>query len=214
MDTLSAVISHMHTNTNHAALLVESLTLAEPVIAQASRLDPAVETPCEDMNRGTLLAHLNAVSARILAIGQGTDVGLVPSEISAADYVAAVRDRVEPIAIAWDALSADDTVVVPWGRLIVADAAGMYAAEVLVHAWDLASSGGITFEISSALADATIAAYRKEMPDVGRAEGFQAIRDAMPPEAPGFKDPFADAVEVGPDATPIQRLVAMSGRRP
>lgn len=198
---------------DHAALLTESLILVEPVIAEVSRLEPDAPTPCDDMNRGELLAHLNAVSARILTMGTGGDARTVPGQVPVADYPSAWHERIEPIGQAWSALRGDEVLTAPWGQATVTEATGTYVAEILVHTWDLASTSGVAFTGSPELAAVGIAAYERQIPPATRAEDFQAIRDAMPPEA-HFTDPFGPAVEVGPNATPMEQLIALSGRQP
>lgn len=193
--------------------LDEALTAAAPVIAAVADLDPSAPTPCPDLNRGAMLAHLNAVSERILAMGHGKPATSVPDSVPSDDYPAAWSERAQLIRGAWDRLPLDQPVGVPWGVKSAADAGAIYAAEIVVHAWDLASTSGIDFDISEALAEVGLSAYRREVPPESRGAIFEALRNSLPPEA-RFDDPFAAAVEVGPGATPIQRLVAMSGRMP
>lgn len=71
------------------------------------------------------------------------------------------------------------------------------AFDGMVHSWDLATATGQPFDPPAAL--------------VAEVDGFarQAIGPAM-----RDGDTFAAEVEVGPDAAPIERLVAFAGRQP
>lgn len=213
MATLTDLMVVMTTYTDPRTAITDALTTAEPVIAAVSALDPSAPTPCTEMNRGQLLAHLNAVSARILAMGQGQPATSVPDEIPSADYLGEWRGRVGAIEDAWAGRALDDVVISPWRPIPVDEAAAIYAAEVLVHAWDLASSSGVPFDISPELAAVGIESYEREIPPAARAAIFEGIRQSLPPQAQ-FEDPFGPAVEVDGSATPIARLVAMAGRQP
>lgn len=213
MATLAGRMVHMDTYTDPRQALTDALVAAVPVVTAVSALDPDAPTPCEEMNRGQLLAHLNAVSARILAMGQGQPAASVPDKVAATDYPGAWAGRIPAVEAAWAGLALDDVVISPWRPIPVDEAAAIYAAEVLVHAWDLASSSGVAFDVSPALAAVGVAAYEREIPPADRAAIFESIRQSLPPQA-SFEDPFGPAVEVPADATPIERLVAMSGRRP
>jgi uncharacterized protein (TIGR03086 family) len=79
-----------------------------------------------------------------------------------------------------------------------ASAAASYIGELSVHSWDLAMAIGRVDLLDDTLATAALPAYM----------------DKVPAEPRGPEIPFGPVVEVGPDATPYERLVAWTGRDP
>jgi uncharacterized protein (TIGR03086 family) len=74
----------------------------------------------------------------------------------------------------------------------------VYAAELLVHAWDLAVAIGVDPAWHDDDADAAVAILRAGIPTTPR----------------GAEMPFDPVVEVSAGARPVERLVAWVGRDP
>jgi uncharacterized protein (TIGR03086 family) len=69
--------------------------------------------------------------------------------------------------------------------------------DVLIHTWDLARATGQDDRLDPELVDACTALFLPDMPELGRAAGI-----------------VGPAIEVGPDASAQDRLLAAMGRRP
>lgn len=195
------------------AHLLSAIDLASPVIEQAHRYAQDAPTPCPDFDVAALLAHLHAVLIRINAVPSGT-VREVPDQITSDDYALAWAAAAAKTRELWSAHDPDDQTLVPWRELTIREAAGMYAAEVVCHAWDLAVATGQDFDVPADLAGVCIAAYRHEIPPEQRAQIFNAVRDGLPEGLTLDQDPFGAALTIAEDARPVAQVVAMSGRNP
>lgn len=162
------------------------------------QLDTA--TPCEGWTVRELVAHLVGVARRIVAVGEDGDIASIPlvPDVADDDLVGEWHAWAARIGPAWgdDRLAA--IVHPPFGDMPGFAALGVYVSELSVHTWDLATATGQQPVYDDTVVLATLDAMSSKLPAAGR-----------PAEIP-----FADAVPVGPDATPIERLVAFCGRRP
>ena len=193
--------------------LLTAIALASPVIEEAHRHPQDAPTPCPDLDVAALLAHLHAVLIRINAVPSGT-VRAVPDQITSDDYAVAWRAAATTTRELWSAHDLGDQALVPWRELTIREAAGMYAAEVVCHAWDLAVATGQGFDIPADLAGVCVAAYRHEIPPEQRAQIFDAVRQGLPEGLTLDQDPFGAALTIPEDAPPVEQVVAMSGRDP
>jgi uncharacterized protein (TIGR03086 family) len=180
-------------------LLGAALDQAGELIAAATPDQAHLPTPCEDYDVNQLISHMQAVVRRIGVVLSGQPFWSVPREMETTDWVA---DWAAGRA-ATDAVLADDAcltreVSVPWGTVSGASAAASYIGELSVHSWDLATALGTPGALNDALATAALPAYMAK----------------VPAEPRGPEIPFGPVVEVGPDATPYERLVAWTGRDP
>jgi uncharacterized protein (TIGR03086 family) len=176
------------TDHGHAALVACRWSLH-----RVTEADLARPTPCAEFTVADLADHL-VKSMVLLAGSAGTE--LVPPEASMP------AERILPLAeaalSAWAARGFDGEV--PLGRR-TAPAADVYSIvllELVVHGWDLARALG-----HDELFD---------VPDPVVAHLSSVTPGLIRPEARGRG--FADVVEVGSDATPLQRLIAFTGRTP
>lgn len=188
---------------------------AGPVLAAAEQADPALPTPCPAFTVADLLAHLNSVGLRIAAMGHGRPALDVPDATVEPDgrYAEAWERHRGDVATTWTALALDAEVVAPWRALPVAEAAGIYTAEVVVHTWDLAVAVGVPFTVDDDVARVAIAAIARELPPEARADIYAAIKAELPEDFP-WTDPFGAAVPTPESAPAMDRLVAISGRSP
>jgi uncharacterized protein (TIGR03086 family) len=123
--------------------------------------------------------------------------GVEPSEPDTTDVLAGFGPALTGLVEAVHCPGAlDRTVQAPFGEVPGATLARFVVLDGLVHGWDLATATGQPYEPSEAL--------------VAEVEAF--ARQAVEPLRDG--DTFAAAVAPPPSATPIQRLVAFTGRRP
>jgi uncharacterized protein (TIGR03086 family) len=159
----------------------------------------ALPTPCDEWDVATLVEHLQAVVRRIAAVLDGQPFWSVPRTLESSDWAADwAAGRAAADAVLADAAVLAREVTVPWGTVSGAAAVGSYIGELTTHAWDLAVATGRTGELDEALADAAL-------------PGAMA---KIPAEPRGEEIPFGPVVEVGPDATAYERLVAWEGRDP
>lgn len=193
--------------------LFAAIDLALPVIDRAQHHSQDAPTPCPDFDVSALLAHLHAVLIRINAVPSG-NVREVPDQIISDDYALAWGDAAATTRDLWSAYDPDDETLAPWRALTIREAAGIYAAEVVCHTWDLAVATGQHFHISADLAGVCVAAYRHEIPPEQRAQIFDAARAELPAGLTMDQDPFGAALTIAEDAPPVDQVVAMSGRDP
>ena len=195
--------------------LLRAIDLATPLIAAAQAADPGLPTPCEAMPLGELLPHVLAVGERIVAMGQGHPASSTPDHVVApdGDYASAWTTAGQQAAAAWAGLALDGPVTVPWREMTVAEAAAIYASEVVVHAWDLARSIGAHVAADDELVAIATAAMHHELPAEGRAEMFDELF-AQFPEGAEWSHPFQAAVHTDAEASTLDRLVALTGRDP
>ena len=157
-------------------------------------------TPCDEWDVATLVDHLQAVVRRIAAVLDGQPVLVGAARPSSRPTGWPTGRRVGPrptpcwpTTTTWTARSP-----CPGGRSPVPGAIGSYIGELTTHAWDLAVATGRTGELDEALALGAL----------------PAAMDKIPAEPRGEEIPFGPVVEVGPDATAYERLVAWEGRDP
>jgi uncharacterized protein (TIGR03086 family) len=152
-------------------------------------------TPCTEWRVRDLLGHLLVGGTIFAALVRGdeppAEVPTGPDESLPATASAAVAD-VDGAFRTPGAL--DRLVATPFGEMPGETFARFLAFDLLMHSWDLATATGQPI----ALPDEVVAEI----------DGF--VRVALQPEARG--DAFRPEVPPAADATPLERLVAFSGR--
>lgn len=199
----------MTTTENTQAASTDSATDPRPVLDQAldqmgrliTETDPSIAaspTPCSEYDVAALVAHLQAVVLRIGAVVRGEPFWSVPREVASTDWAEdwAAGRRATDTALA--AADLDRLVTVPWGEVPLRGAVGSYVSELATHAWDLAVATGRVDRLDPLLAEAALTAAKAKIPAEPRGDDI----------------PFGPVVEVGPDATAYEQLVAWCGRDP
>jgi uncharacterized protein (TIGR03086 family) len=150
-------------------------------------------TPCTDFTvRGVLEHMIGGATLFAAAYRQET-----PSEPDLTDVLAGFGPALENLFGAITAPGAlDKTIAAPFGDIAGDDFARFIALDGLVHGWDLATATGQPYNPSDELV-AEVEAFARQSID--------PLRDGQT---------FDTAVEPAPDATPIERLAAYTGRRP
>jgi uncharacterized protein (TIGR03086 family) len=150
-------------------------------------------TPCAGYSVRGVLEHMLGGATAFAASYRGTepeepDLGdpLGDFSVVLGDLVAAVT---EPGAL-------DQTVAAPFGEVPGETFARFIVLDGLVHGWDLATATGQPYDPPDDLVSA-VEAFAHQVLD--------PLRDGG--------DTFADATEPAPDATPIVRLAAYTGRQ-
>lgn len=197
--------------------------VAEVAVTTVAAVTPDqldLPTPCDAFAVRELLRHLHMAIARTAALPTAPTPAALPVEdhtIADGEWADAVARAAADVRRAW----ADDRVLtrevdLPWMTAPGADVLSLYASEVVVHTWDLARATGQRPVWEDDDVELALAAMRRELPDAERAPMWAEVRASLPPataSARPWADPFADAVEVGAGATPVERLVAWCGRR-
>jgi uncharacterized protein (TIGR03086 family) len=154
-------------------------------------------TPCTEWTVHDLLGHMCSGGHMIAGALQGA----APVE-SAPDYLA------DGPAAGWSAMSAElrsaatpealtASHQLPFGEMPGEVALSVIVADHLTHAWDLAKASGQDIVVDDELADWALATWKQVVPAEGRTgDGFKA------------------AVTVGADSSPLDQLVAYTGRTP
>jgi uncharacterized protein (TIGR03086 family) len=179
------------------AVVTAGVVLAELTVDVASN-----PTPCAEWDAHQLGGHLVAVIERVAALPSGRSIDempLVRDDLTAQEMSAAFTEAAHAAQAAWTDEALTSMVNVPWGEIPGVVAMHVYAAELLIHTWDLASAIGV--------------APQWHQPDVEAA--MQAVQMGIPNESRDLADmPFGPVVTTADDAPAIHRLVAWVGRTP
>lgn len=163
------------------------------VVARITPEDLDRPTPCAHFAVRDVLAHMITGAANFAAAFRDAPAG----EPDTTDPLEAFGPALEGLVAAMTAPGAlDRTVASPFGEVPGETFARFVVLDGLVHAWDLATATGQPCDPPAELVAAVDAFARQTL---------DPLRDG---------ETFADAVEPAPDASPIERLVAYTGRRP
>jgi uncharacterized protein (TIGR03086 family) len=149
-------------------------------------------SPCADFTVRGVLEHMIGGATAFTAAFLGVEAG----EADTADVLGGFGPALTALAESIHSPGAlDRTIQAPFGEVPGLTFARFVVLDGLVHGWDLATSTGQPYTPSDAL--------------VADVESFAA--EALPPLRDG--QTFGEAVEAPASATPIERLVAFTGRR-
>ena len=167
-----------------------TLAVCQNVLRGISERDLDQPTPCTELTVGQLADHLigSMVSLGALAGADVTTTEMGPVESRVAF---AAQQALE----AWDQRGTDGTVKRGKGDMPAIQAAGILSIELLVHCWDFAAATGQRVIVSDEVSGYVLDLAHTVISPQGRRGGL-----------------FADAVEIGPDADVLDRLIAFSGR--
>lgn len=146
-------------------------------------------TPCEEWDVRTLLNHMLETQRYFLGSARGEDASLSPNPpdlISDNPHADFTRVREEMLSTFGDAGVIEKT----------GPALGIAFADILLHGWDLSRATGQDATMPDGLADAAYRMIHGRFTDEQR------------------KGVFKPELEVGPDASPQDRLLAYTGRTP
>lgn len=174
--------------------LDEIIPMLEGVVAQITPEQLDNPTPCASFTVSGVLEHMIGGATAFAPAFRGE------SSPVAAPSGATIQERwrhamAELIAAVHTAGAQDRAIASPFGEVSGATFARYVAFDGLVHGWDLASAIGQRYEPEEQL--------------VAEVDTF--ARGLLQPEMRDG-DTFAAETSVAPDASPIERLVAFSGR--
>jgi uncharacterized protein (TIGR03086 family) len=150
-------------------------------------------TPCAKLTVRGVLEHMISGATMFAAAFRGAE----PSQPDTTDVLAAFAPTLTRLAEAMHSPGAlARTIQAPFGEVPGDTFARFVVLDGLVHGWDLATSTGQRYDPPDSLV-ADVEAFATH--------AVEPLRDG---------DTFAAPVEPPPSATPIQRLAALTGRRP
>ena len=174
----------------HLTCADAALAVCQNVLRGVSEADLANPTPCTDFTVGRLVDHL---------VGSLTAVGGMAGAQMAAAESGPAESRVALAAQqaleAWNRRGLEGVVQLGNGEMPATLAVNILCIELLVHAWDVAEATDQKLAVSDAVTGYVLEMARQVISPEKRQDGS-----------------FAEAVEVGPDAHVLQRLIAFSGR--
>jgi uncharacterized protein (TIGR03086 family) len=181
----------------------------EPATTTVARIVEAIRddqldgsTPCTKSTVGALLDHLDGLSQAFTAAARKTPLPGPPSVDAnhlAVDWRTSIPARLAELAKAWQDPDAWQGRTAAGGIDLPGEIAGVIALdEVVVHGWDIAVATGQDYDVEPALLAAT--------------HGFvQASVEENPDGTPGL---FGPPVPVAADASPLDKLIGLTGRDP
>lgn len=163
------------------------LAVLQPILRNLKDSDRTLPTPCEEFTVHDLAVHL---MDSITSLGAMVGVQVLPPEQGS------LEDKVSTMAAqaleVWRTFDLSGKVV---DRDLPASfAVNIFAIEFLLHAWDFAQATGQEVHVSDEVVD-YVASLAAEVIPVARRSGA-----------------FADELAPSSDASPLERLVAFSGR--
>lgn len=152
------------------------------------------QTPCAKFTVRGVFEHMIGGATTFAAAFRGVEPAPPDTSDVLADFGPVLTDLVAAIR---EPGALDQTIQTPMGEMPAEAFARFIVVDGLVHGWDLARATGQPYDPPDALVAEVDAFARQAIP--------QAARDG---------DTFAEEVEPGASATPIERLVAFTGRQP
>ena len=170
-----------------------TLAVLQQVVHAIADDDLTKQTPCREFDVAGLTDHLlNSIS--LLGRAAGAEIpDRSPGDSVERQIIASAR----PALDAWHRRGLDGTVPFGSGEAPARFMAGILSLEFLVHAWDYAAATGRPISAPDSLTDYVSGLVHRIVTPEGRARA-------------GFDEP----VDVAEDASPLDRLVAFTGRVP
>ena len=187
--------------------LSQAIGVVSQVVGAVGEGDWQRTTPCPEWTVRELVAHMTEGNERIAArlVGRADTSPANGGNTDPRDAYRRSAERLLEAVGSPGALKGSVALSGPGGTPIgdipASVAVQMRTVDNLVHGWDLAVALGRPLACPDALAATAL-------------EMTEAIRSCLPPFPAGMAPPFGPPVPVGPDSPPIDRLVAMLGRRP
>jgi uncharacterized protein (TIGR03086 family) len=152
-------------------------------------------TPCTEYDVRALISHLLQWGPMMAGAGRRQAVGQVDDD-AGDEWLSAIEKVTADIVDAWSAPGAWEGIAQMAGPMPATTVGGLTAAEFVLHGWDLARATGVD---ASWPDDVVAVAYEAT---AGTAEQGRAI------------GVYAAPVELAPEASAMDRLLAVSGRNP
>ena len=167
-----------------------TLAVCQNVLRAIDESDLGKPTPCTEFSVGQLADHL---IGSMVGLGGMAGVIVVPAETGTVE--SRVAFAAQQSLEAWHQRGLDGTVKLGEGEMPAGLAVTILSVELLIHAWDFAVATGQQVTVSDQVSHYVFDLAQQLISPQQRAGGS-----------------FADAIEVGPDADILSRLVAFTGR--
>ncbi|MEV6875035.1 TIGR03086 family metal-binding protein [Amycolatopsis sp. NPDC051128] len=176
-----------------------ALLVLDKIVAAATPADLARPTPCTGWTLADLLRHQVSENHAFAAAARdgsapdwdGGDLG----DDAYAAYQASVDDFLD--AIADDAVLDRRLTINHFGTFPGTVALHMHLVDTVAHGWDLARTLGLPYE-----------------PDAEAVDAALRLAERIPAEGREVNGSFARRVDVPPDASELDRFLALLGRDP
>lgn len=167
-----------------------TLAVCQNVLRGIGQGDLGLPTPCSSFTIGQLTDHL---IGSMVSLGGLAGAAVIPAESGSVE--SRVAYAAQQALEAWHRRELEGTVKQGKGDMPASFAASILSLELLVHAWDFAVATEQQVTVSDEVSQYVLDLAHEVISPQGRQGGN-----------------FADAVEVGPDADILNRLIAFSGR--
>jgi uncharacterized protein (TIGR03086 family) len=184
--------------------LTSATAMVSRVVMDTKDDQLGARTPCGDATVADLLDHIDGLSqaftaAAVKDTALADQAPVVDGSRIGADWRDRIPDRLTRLAAAWRADSAWTGMTRAGGVDMTGEVAGAVATnELLVHGWDLAAATGHEYLAEPALVEAA-------------REFVEPAVSQNPDGVPGL---FGPPVEVQSASSPMDQLVALTGRNP
>jgi uncharacterized protein (TIGR03086 family) len=170
------------------------------LVAHVTPEELALPTPCADWDVRGLISHFVGGAAMFAAAFKGEELDIDPDapmpDLLGDDPLGAFDGAIAMFNAAVDQPGAmDRTITLPFGQLPAAMVLELLKFDLLVHCWDLATATGQAFEPPTDAVEHGL--------EVAKVIISRELRNG---------DTFAEEVTVRAQSTPIERLVAFTGR--
>jgi len=161
-------------------------------------------TPCASWTVRNLVNHIvEGANWFALCVEAGAAPDPDPThgvDYAAGDFLQSYDDGAAASMAAFGAPGALDRIIaLPFGETPAGVFLGIATNDVVAHGWDLATATGQTIDVDPVVATDLLA-------------HMSNFADAL--RGPDGQGAFGPAIDPGPDASPVDRLVAYLGRRP
>jgi uncharacterized protein (TIGR03086 family) len=170
----------------------EALTVLHNAVRTVGEDDLHRPTPCRDFDVAALADHLIDTISRL-----GAAAGVRPMVLDGGSIDQRIQQVAQPILAGWRRRGLTDDVVYSGRTLPAQLALGILSLELVVHGWDFAVALDRSLDVSDVLASDVLGLARQTLTAQSRATA-------------GFDPP----VSVPAVASPLDRLIAFTGRNP
>jgi uncharacterized protein (TIGR03086 family) len=180
---------------DHLSCADATLAVCQQVLRGVGQGDMAKPTPCTEFTVAQLVDHLVESLAGLAAMAGGEVTRAQSGPGGPGDLESRVAFAAQQTLETWRKRGLDGTVKLGDDDIPASFAAGILSLELLIHGWDLATATGQKVEVSDEVTTYVLGIAETVISPQVRASGS-----------------FAEAVQVGSHARPLDRLVAFSGR--
>ena len=170
----------------------QALAVMHDVVQTIGQDDLHRPTPCRDFDVTALADHLVNTIARL-----GAAAGIQTAARNGDSIDQRIQQLTQPILAGWRCRGLTDDVVFSGRTLPAHLALGILSLELVVHGWDIAVALDRSLDVSDALAAHVLGLAQQTLTAQSRATA-------------GFDPP----VPVPADASPLDQLIAFTGRDP